>query len=615
MSRWSNALPACGLAIWLLLGPGRAGAVTVDELPAGERYRVARVRIEGARAVGASAVRDAMVMRRPAWYLVWQRLRARVEFSETLFRGDLERVGRVLRQAGYYEADIEHDLIVDGAALTIVLRIDEGPPVLVGEVALVGDDVALTDVEEGTLRALLALAPGDVFTQAEYDADWAVLTRHYAEASFAYVQVAKAATVDVEAHRADVTYTIHRGPPAVLGTTTVVGLESVGAGIVLRELRYGEGDSYDPRMLEESHARIFGLRLFRVVTVAPRDLTDERGVVDVLVTVTEGLPREVRVGVGYGTEDGPRAQLHWQHYNFFGGGRQLGFQVKASEISQEFGAEFRQPYFLHPQQTLIVPLTQGRVDEPGYTNAFVSLAPRVERTLTPTLRVALGFGAEYDDLSDVPDATVARLDEFRSSGFVFGPLLWIEHNTADDLVNPRHGGVSRLTFEQAGGPWQGGYTFVRGLLDVRRYLPLGGRSTLASRLRLGAGDGFGDSRDLPIFRRFYAGGIDSTRGYRRHRVGPLNEFGSPVGGRSLLEASLEVRMPIRGPLGGALFADAGQVRRAPFSFAIADMQYGVGAGVRYQTPVGPLRVDIGIPIDPPRDEPSWRLHFSIGHSF
>jgi outer membrane protein assembly factor BamA len=177
-----------------------------------------------------------MVMRLPAWYLVWQRLRARVEFSEALFRGDLERVGRVLRQAGYYEAEVEHDLIVDGTSLTIVLRIDEGPPVLVGEVALVGEDVTLSDAEGATLRGLLSMAPGDVFTQAEYDADRAALARHYAEAGFAYVHIAKEATVDVAAHRADATYTIHRGPPAVFGTTTVAGLESVGTGIVARGL-------------------------------------------------------------------------------------------------------------------------------------------------------------------------------------------------------------------------------------------------------------------------------------------------------------------------------------------------------------------------------------------
>ena len=388
---------------------------------------------------------------------------------------------------------------------------------------------------EDELRAALALAPGAVFTQAGYDAGRAALYRHYAELGFAYVRVDKAATVDVDTHAARITYTIDRGPPAVLGTTSVTGLDRVQEEIVLRELGYAEGESYDPRRLEESHARIFGLRLFRVVTVKPANLDERSGVVDVVVSVTEGAPRELRAGVGYGTEDGPRGQLRWQHFNFFGGGRQLGFQLRASEITQEFGAEFRQPYFLHPKQTLIVPLTQGRADEPGYTNASISLVPRIERTLTAHLRVGLGFGAEYDDVTDIPDATRSRLEEFRSSGYVFGPRLWVEHRTTDDLINPRRGHAMRFTFEQAGGPWQGGYTFARGSVDVRRYFALGASASLASRVRIGLGDGFGDSSDLPVFRRFYAGGIDSTRGYRRHRVGPLNEFGDPVGGRSLLE--------------------------------------------------------------------------------
>src|SRR5262249_9152046 len=149
----------------------------------------------------------------------------------------------------------------------------------------------------------------------------------------------------------------------------------------------------------------------------------------------------------------------------------------------------------------------------------------------------------------------------------------------------------------------------------KKYLPLPGRRVLAGRFRIGTGDGFGQSRDLPIFRRFYAGGINSTRGYDRHRVGPLSASDDPVGGRSLLQASLELRMPIHGPVGGVVFLDVGEVRRQSASYTIGDLKLGTGIGVRYQTIVGPLRVDFGIPLDPPRDDPHWQVHFSIGQAF
>jgi outer membrane protein insertion porin family/translocation and assembly module TamA len=144
------------------------------------------------------------------------------------------------------------------------------------------------------------------------------------------------------------------------------------------------------------------------VSVRPRNLVDVSGIVDVTVTVAEGPPRELIAGIGYGLEDGVRGQLRWQHNDFFGGGRQLGFRLKGSQIEQAFEGEFRQPYFLHPQQTFIASLTELRDDEPGFTVARIRFAPRVERKLLPQLHVALGYNIEYDDTSNVPEETKAR---------------------------------------------------------------------------------------------------------------------------------------------------------------------------------------------------------------
>jgi outer membrane protein insertion porin family/translocation and assembly module TamA len=603
------------LAVVLVLLATPVRAITVDELPSGKTYRLSAVRIEGAESVGASVVRNAMVTRLPPWYYLWQRWGARVAFNPAIFRSDLRRVAQILQEAGYYDARVDHDLEVQGRRVTVILRVDEGEPTLVEEVGLGGEDFEIDAVTEAALRAEMALAPESIFTQEAYDTGRAAIEKYFAERGFAYVKVTKAATVDTAAHRARIAYVVRRGRPATFGDTEIVGLTKVDPVLVSRELGYEPGDAYDPQRLATTQARVFGLRLFRTVTVTPANLEAETGTVTVRVEVREGPAREIRLGAGYGDEDGVRGQARWQHYNFLGGGRQLGFRLKASEIEQEFGAEFRQPYFLGPTQTLIVPLIQSQKEEPGFTNLATSLTPRIERILTPTLRAAIGFGIERDDLSDVPDATIARLDDFESNGFLFGPLLWVERNTADDLVDPHRGSIVRLTLEQAGGLWGGDYTFARGLLEARSYLPLPGHRLLAGRVRVGAGDAFGDSGDVPLFRRFYAGGIDSTRGYGRHLVGPLNEFESPVGGRSLAEANLELRHPLWGPIGGVLFFDAGMVRRQPFSWAVEDLQYGTGVGLRYKTPVGPLRVDLGFPLDPPPGEPSWRIHFSIGQAF
>jgi outer membrane translocation and assembly module TamA len=265
---------------------------------------------------------------------------------------------------------------------------------------------------------------------------------------------------------------------------------------------------------------------------------------------------------------------------------------------------------------LIVPLSYARENEPAFVLQRLRLAPRVERKFGTSISAALGVNVEYDDLTDVPRATVRRLEEFEARGILASVTALVERNTTTDLLDPHDGSVLALQAEQAGGPWQGDFSFWRATAEAKRYWPVLGRRVVAARLRLGVGDAFGGSDDVPLFRRFYSGGINGTRGYARWMLGPLSERDDPVGGRTLLEGSLEFRTPLWGNLGGVVFADVGEVRRQAFTLSASDLQFGAGVGVRYKTIVGPLRLDVAIPLpDAPRGEPSWQIHFSIGQAF
>jgi outer membrane protein insertion porin family/translocation and assembly module TamA len=351
------------------------------------------------------------------------------------------------------------------------------------------------------------------------------------------------------------------------------------------------------------------------VIVEPANLAERSGVVNVTIKAAEGPSRSIKVGVGYGLEDQLRAQLQWQGNNVFGGGRRLGVRLKGSFIEQSVQGEFRQPYFLHPKQTFVLPLTQARLDEPGFTVLQIRLAPRVERKFAAAVTASLGYNIEYDDLSDVPEETQLRLDEFTPRGFVSSLTAVVERNTTIDLLDPHDGSVLNLSVEQAGGPWQGKFSFYRALFEARKYVPVFGDRVVAGRFRIGAGDGFGKSEDLPMFRRFFAGGVNSTRGYGRHELGPLTSGEDPIGGRSLIEGSIEFRTRVYKSFGAVVFFDAAAVDEQPFRYDLGDLQYGVGPGVRYATPVGPLRLDLGFPLNAPSSLPSWQIHFSIGQAF
>lgn len=609
-----SALPVwCPLAVGLLLAAaGPVYAMMVDDLPARSAYTVAAIDVETSGGVSASAVREVMLTKLPPWWKPWQRLWKDTPFNPDVFATDLERIGAMLRRSGRYAASVEHDLQVEGDAVTVLVRVEAGPPIEVGEVSLVPRDFSLADDERARLRALVPLAAGEIFSEEAYAAGAAAIEADFRQRGHAYAAVERRAVVDTGAELATATYTITRGIPAVFGTTTVTGGERTPEYLVRRELQFEAGEAWDPRKLETTQARLFGLRLFRSVVVKATNLEAGSGVVDVGIEVVEGPTREVRVGAGYGLEDGPRGLLRWQDYDLLGDGRQLGFRLKASQIEQAFESEFRQPSFLSPRQTLIVPLTYARENEPAFLLHRLRFAPRVERKFGASISAAIGVNLEYNDLSEVPRATVRRLEEYEARGILASVAGRLERNTTTNLLDPQDGSVLALQAEQAAGD----FSFWRVTAEAKRYWPVLGRRVLAARLRVGVADAYGSSRDVPLFRRFYAGGINSTRGYDRWMLGPLSELDDPVGGRTLLEGSVELRTPIWGNFGGVAFFDVGEVRRQAFTLSASDLQFGAGVGVRYQTIVGPLRLDIGIPFpEAPRGEPSWQIHFSIGQAF
>ncbi len=303
----TRGIVAAALAALVASCPG-ARAVTVDDLPPGGSYRVQAIRIEGAGDLSAGTLRDAMLTKVPPWYQPWKRWRTRVPFNPEVFLTDLERLRTVLREAGYFTATVDYDLEVDDDRVTIVITVAEGPATRVRAVDVVTSDFTPTDAERRALRDTLRLHADDVLTQAAYDASRAALERYFQQAGYAYVRVEKAATVDTASARADVAYTITRGIPAVFGSTVVRGTVAVAERLVTREVQWRAGDPWDPRKVEKTQANVFGLHLFRSVAVKPADPEARTGVVDMAITVAEGPPREVKIGVGYGLEDEVRGQ-------------------------------------------------------------------------------------------------------------------------------------------------------------------------------------------------------------------------------------------------------------------------------------------------------------------
>jgi outer membrane protein assembly complex protein YaeT len=608
----------------LLLAPLAVAAVSVDHLDTERPLRLGAVRFEGNRNVGNRALREVLLTRPRRWFVVW---REHPPLDPSTLRTDLERVRALYRSRGFYHAVVTGEVATrrgDLADITVI--IDEGAPVIVQQVDLEIGDVGLTAEQERQLRADLPLAPGDVFDEERYARGRTILLAWFRQRGWARVVVEQAARVDVRDDTATVRYRVDPGPACVFGTVTITGLTEVAPDIVRREVAFRPGEPFRQSLLDQTRQRIDGLRLFRSVRLTEDDSRSET--VNMEIAVAETERREIRLGLGYDTIDGIRGTVGWRDYNFLGGGRQLGVSARVSQIFRNISADFLQPHF--PTQTSRVRLLflQEQTSLDPFDLLETKLLPRIEWSVTPRLATYAFYRASVDLLSNVKRAVrVALPDAAPDTSVVSGLGFGIDLNGTDDLVNPTRGGIARASIEPVGMSLGGDVDLLRAIWEGRAFVPLVARFGAASRIRLGSQAPTAGSTDIPLFERFYAGGLGSVRGYSRRRVGPLAsdalggakctflDCDQPLGGRSLIELSAELRRPITERFDLAGFVDAGQVSLSSWDFPIRDLQYGAGIGVRFRSVIGPLRVDLAFPLDRRSGDAAWQVYLAVGETF
>jgi outer membrane protein insertion porin family len=590
-----------------------ASAILLDALDTSREWRVDRIEFSGNKILTDDELSEAIATKTRPWYRFWE---DRPVFDPVTFGNDLERLRRLYESRGYYGTTVTYDLAVDNERgfITAKIEVREGPPVLISDIDV---EVVTTAADKKTppFPKELPVKRGEIFREAEYQQAEQLLRGVFLENGYAHVKTERKAEVDLDQRRVRILYTVHRGPITVFGTTEVKGTETVDPSIVRRELVYQAGETYAQSKVVESREKILALDLFGSVRVEPAETQGAPTVVPMEVEVAEKSHREIKLALGYGTEDEFRTQLEWRHLNWLGGGRRLSISAKYSSIVASGTINFVQPHFLTPRTQGIVNLSYDREEEETYVRNVGRFAPRIDHRFIPTLSGFVGYRLEHDKLTEVSSAIDLALGEIQRKGILSGPTIGLVWNTADNPLNPTKGEVISLAIDQAGAIWGGDFKFYKMTVEGKKYIDIGWKTVFASRLKLGLADAIGSDKNFPLFERFFAGGEKSVRGYGRRRLGPLAANDDPLGGLSLIEGSLELRRPIWKELNGAVFLDFGQLSKRSFDIPVDDLQFSAGFGVSYATPVGPLRLDIGFPFKPPRGDRSWQIHFSIGTYF
>ncbi len=533
-----------------------------------------------------------------------------------------ERVLEAYRRAGYADAVVGRPRVVaaPGGGAVVELPVErEGPRVTVAELEVAGlpPEVAPPPVPPGAAEE----GPWDPRALPEL--------RRRLEAALADAGYPDARVeVTWERERRDrvaVRARVAAGPPVRVGEVVVSGLERTAESVVRNVLRRAgvrEGAPYSLAALLDARRRLYELALFRRVDLLPLPGDEGRARRGVLVRCEEAPQRSYVAGVGWDTEARARVTLGWSHLNLLGHAHALSAEVRLSGREQRYQLTLREPEVLG-------------LGVPGFLSAY-----RTEERFASFSQLRRGMWAEVGDRRrrplrlwlryeyqivrpEAPPEVLSRLERTEREIQIASLTSTLEWDTRDDPLDPRRGALASLALEVAFPAFKADASFVKLEGRAAGFAPLAG-GTGAVGFRAGAivpyggGTGPGNLR-VPIGARFFAGGRISHRAFPIDRLGvpgqTLDPRGDPVGGDALLVLNVEYRRPVRGPLEAEAFLDAGNVWAEPGLVDLGQVRWGVGVGLRYRTPAGPLRLEYGVKLDRRRGESPGELYLSFGTAF
>jgi len=596
----------------------------------GAKVEVRRVEIVGNKAVTSEEVEAVMATREGGYFSF---LTQSGEFKKELFEQDLQRIQYLYLTKGYAQIQVHEptvSLSPDKRSMEVVIPVEEGPRYRVGEI-----NVEMVDgdwlVEKSTLEKRLNLKQGEWFDYAAMASDSTNLAGTYRDRGYANANVSTDHKVDPETLTFGVTFKIQKGDPVYIRRIEIRGNKDTRDKVVRREMKIAEGDLYSGEKIRRSQRRIMALGFFEPPT-RPGDnggvqidtrKTGDPKLIDLIVTIKEKQTGTFQIGAGFSSYESFLLTAQISKENIFGRGQTLSAQLTLSGIRQLGSVSFFEPYFLD------TPVTFG-LDLFNFNEAFNDfnrLRQGGNISLGYRLTDDLSFSLTYTLESVEAELTRSSIDikKLRQTGLTSSVRGTLSLDTRDNRLFPTEGQFTTLSLEYATKYLGSENQFWRIIGRTRWYFPLFWDFVLRLNGTAGVVEGI-DGQTVPLFERFFVGGIFTVRGFERNSIGERLSLASlpdgdlnpiTIGGLTELIFNAEIEFPIFKEVGirGVVFFDAGNAWGSDQVFDPFDLRTSLGFGFRWNSPVGPLRFEWGFPLAPRSDEDSSVFEFTIGNSF
>ena len=586
------------IALWALT----ASWAFADKPP---KIKVVGVTIEGNHVYSEDRLMHLMVLRPSSFF-------HKSNYNQRLFDDDKSSIVQFYQQNGYLDAKIaESEVKVDTLKHTarLSITIDEGPLTKVEGLAVFGNTV----LSDSALLAQIKLKPGDAYKKTRVQDGLVGIISLYADRGFLDAALKPDIKINDKSHLALIDITVTEGRKYYIDNILIKGLDKTRKYVVTRELTFARGQLVSYSKLLDSQKKLYLTGLFESVFINPQPAADSiANQKDILIEIKERLTSEFNVSVGYGSVERARGRITLEIDNLAGTARQIRTNLIGSFIQRRAEIIFSEPWTLGLRLKTDYDMFYEYLVQPGFTirHYVASLSETKSFGEQTTLTTALNFENAHLIHVEVVDSLKDFTPKTRSLTLSF------INDTRDDIFNSSRGRYVQLDNEFASSLLRGSNSYIKPILTVKKFWPVTRNTVFCTALNLGWIGQLGKNREVPLNQRFYAGGPNSIRGFGYQLVGPLDENQLPIGGNfKIVWNALEIHQAIYKIIGAEAFVDIGNVWLRMKNVHLKDLRVGTGPGLRANTPIGIVRVDLGINVFPRDNESRLRLAFNIGNAF
>ncbi|MFD1613438.1 autotransporter assembly complex family protein [Sphingomonas tabacisoli] len=526
-------------------------------------------------------------------------------------REDADLLADLLRSRGFYDAEVEPQVTPAAGRVLVTLSASPGERYHFAAVEVRGLDGAPAQAD--ALRDAFGIKQQDPVDAAAVNAGTAALKAKIGQGGFPFAKVPEPeVVVDHESRTATLVLTVDPGGARRYGKIIVPKGALFTAKHIQRIARFKPGQPYEASDIDDLRRALIATGLVSSVGVTPQ-LGETPDTVDIAVSIDKAPPRTIAGELGYGTGEGARAAVSWQHRNFFPPEGALTLRGVLGTREQSAAASFRRSNYKKRDHVLTADVSLAHLKQPGYEARTFLIGAGIERQSNIVFQKKWTWSVGAQLLaSDERGAINSLTSTTRRTYFIAALPGTLAYDGSDNLLDPTRGFrlSGRLSPEVSLQNTVFGYARLQ--LDGSAYQPVSKRVVLAGRIRLGSIVGASADRIAPS-RRFFAGGGGSVRGFGYQAIGPRDADNNPTGGRSLAEFGAEARIRF-GNFGIVPFLDGGNIYRSALP-DFSGFRYGAGLGVRYHSSFGPIRVDVGTPINPQKGDSRITLFVSLGQAF